>query len=127
MSSPESGASPSLTRRALHGVLWLGILNSSASLLVVGLNAYLNRSLPGGPGEMGLWLFVLEKPLVVIILRLGRLGCVCMPIASGSNWSSTLALSLALAREAPVGRGESTSTNSTRKSSRFASLRVLHP
>lgn len=52
---------PSLTRRAVSGVLWLGLLNSTASLFVLGLWSYLNRAMgDDAPAEMGLWQFVLK-------------------------------------------------------------------
>ena len=54
-------STPSLTRRAFSGVLWLGLLNSSASLFVLFLWSYLNRAFGDeAPTEMGLWQFVLK-------------------------------------------------------------------
>ena len=75
MATPEPGA-PSLARRAVHGVLWLGILNSSASLFVLGLWAYLNRALPDAQGQMGLWMFVLKLLLFASLVFEGGLTSV---------------------------------------------------
>jgi O-antigen/teichoic acid export membrane protein len=75
LTTPEPGA-PNLARRAVSGVLWLGVLNSAASLFVLGLWAYLNRALPDAPGQMGLWMFVLKLLLFANLVFEGGLTAV---------------------------------------------------
>lgn len=75
LTTPAPGA-PNLARRAVHGVLWLGFLNSSASLFVLGLWAYLNRAIPDAPGQMGLWMFVLKLLLFANLVFEGGLTAV---------------------------------------------------
>ena len=68
----------SLTRIAFAGAAWLSVLNGIAGLALLGLNVWLNRSLPDAPIAMGTWNLVLRLLLMTSLIFDGGIPAAIM-------------------------------------------------